>query len=557
MTREPLTLPGILRSARAEEAGYAMLTVTLLILIFATAISSYSFVFKRNLEYDMNFSAGQRLAEAALFAHSLAQTIYFDPASIGISSCTRPATPPTSDCTANGGLLGPWFCAPAISSYCRIEAQAIPVTGNAYLKLTNIGKIALTLDVRGMERSPPFGIAHRAPSAYLHLKIRPPAGQQRRPADQAAFLAGANKNGLKRVGFVGQHNAGNMCGGQATVVRWGAEAVDCLNQTQITSLGFTDVQDDDVIIPAWETALNPSNDESTLALMRYPQPMRPDKQIMSKHLTMGLTEDASPRKTSVLGINKLNTDTMLADTEANFTGTVLVRQGETTTLNGMAQTNDDFTVSAVNRTPSSSAPSMTVSGVVTLTDSTISVANTLKKGTGTLRIFAENPVFAERVGLIAGGGENTVIDRTLVDPLNPASAESTTPTTVAVDDVSGNPITSLDVTNGNWSISGHTLDGGGAEVPNSLNTTTTTIRPVGAKMDVYAAQVTTHKTGSNPADTGGRIVSNQWDIGSIDQSGNTPTRYLKVNEIVQVDDKCFGRACPDSIVEPPEDPPLE
>src|SRR5690606_10885453 len=140
----------------------------------------------------------------------------------------------------------------------------------------SIGRIALELNIRGRDLAPENGIAPAA-SAYLHLKIRPPAGVTRRPTDEVAFLAGAASRGMDRVGIVGT-NTGPDCEGAVAIVRWGPESTACLNAAQITLIGFTDVQDGDVIVPAWETALSRIGDD---VVLRFPQPERPDLNMMN------------------------------------------------------------------------------------------------------------------------------------------------------------------------------------------------------------------------------------------------------------------------------------
>src|SRR5690606_22886236 len=106
------------------------------------------------------------------------------------------------------------------------------------LAFDTLGRADLELTIRGRDVAPLNGLAP-APSAYLHLKIRPRGAAIRRPTENVSFMAGAASRGMGRLGIVGI-NTGEPCEGAPARVRWGPESTACLNDAQIALIGFND-----------------------------------------------------------------------------------------------------------------------------------------------------------------------------------------------------------------------------------------------------------------------------------------------------------------------------
>lgn len=493
------------RTGRESEQGYLLVMTGVIILILVFVLSSYSFVLKRDSHYKENYAAGQRFADIVTAAHFFAQQQVYDSSGPG---------------TVDSQLLNLGLP----------DDQVInPIAGTEF-----------EVEVRGADEAPvnsttPLPI--KAASAYVHLKIRTGTGRARAPSDVVAFLAGAASHGMSRVGIVGAAGSGGLCDANPTgaITRWGPDVSACLTSGLVSALGFTDVQDGDIIVPAWETALA-RNDLQVV--FRYKQPERPDLNAMTTNLAFdnsalppGAIDCLNASTNCMRGASEVRT----ADIDSTGIATVnnfLVRQGSNANLRHV-NTNNTLRVYDQNGSPDV----MTVNGAVDLSGTTTSVGKTIRPNTGgTINASSPNPILTNHLGAKVASGE-TPFDTTI--NLSAMGAAPPAPS-AAINGLTGSFINDVNMTRagGQFNTTGRIGVVGG---------TTRFSNNVGTPLNVFAATITTNNT-ANITNTTNNL---DWSVGSIDQHDSAipdATKRLTV-QVITINQSCYGRACPDSINE--------
>lgn len=473
-----------------------------LILLVVAILSSFVFVVQRDFRFKNNYAAGQRMAILASNAHLFAQRYFY----LDLNS---------------GSMLGT-----ALFNSDAIDTSLMPLPDQ--VSFHPLGGVQYSVSIHGWDSSPinTNGViaADKAASAYMHVKIRPISGHIVRPTDRTAFFAGAASRGLNRPGIVGANISGtDLCDGSPMAVRWGPEESACLSDNYLTALGFTDVQDGDLIIPTWEVALA---NASSRALFRYRQPERPELSTMTANLNM--------QGQNIEGV--LNTTTReLAVTNTADMSRMGMRHGHQANLN-FATTQNSLNI----LTPDPMQPALQVSGATEfiLTPSTqVSVAESIDIGdisNPTLSVDVEMPIgVAEVVGM---GNLLTVEPHNPGDPLLVAAQASVS------------PLASLAVLSEPGSSSFLAITG-------TLNAQGGTIlrpEPGTGVLDIFAGDFYTQAT-STPVSLSfsGLPTSTPFNVGAVEQIGSGPNQFLGVPQLV-IDIECSGTACPDFVTDNPE-----
>lgn len=468
---------------RPKEGGYMLMGVALFLVLVTFMLGTLSFVTKRNARFQANYAVGEHIAHLANMAHNFAQSQRYT-------------------------LVSPMELDGVLLYSSAATAAFTPPDGFGFSPLSGTNFI---VEVRGSNEAPLAPSLFQAASAYMHVRIRPDADIQRSSTDDIALMQGANHRGMSRVGRVQGPN-GDLCDGGQTRVRWGEEASSCLNDTHIGTLGFSDVREGDIIVPAWETALARSEDR---AVYRYPQPERPDMNRMATALNMQANPILNAATTSTENINAggnvaLQDMTVRHNQATGFQDTVTVN-------------NQPMRVYDQNGVLD---PVMNVTGLVEFTAANLSVGDTLQVGTGTLDVVVANPVYTNELGNVSHALAIDVRDaanvEVVVQDINPAS---TINNLVLLNDASRLAVTgNLDTTQFS---PGNGLIGG---VPSA---------------NLYGAELLTATGGNTQIVHGSGNVP--WEIGAIDQKN---TGSLGVSSL-QIE-TCLGKACPDNVTDTPD-----
>jgi hypothetical protein len=475
----------------SNESGFLLVSATVMIMIVVALLSSASFVATRQSRFDSNFTAGERLGQLAVMAHYYAQREHYGPAAVNLDGA--------------GNLFRAGFL--------------VPPDG---FKFASVKDTNFEIEVVGRNASPvnnSVPAAVKAASAYIHVRVRPKNGGTRNATDNVALFAGANSQGMARIGLV-QLPGSDLCDGATTAVRWGAESSSCLNTSQVAAM-FVDAQPGDIIVPAWETALakNTSN-----AMYRYKQPERSDLNAMTTALKMGGFSIQAVGQDGDLD-SGINTENLTAAGTSQLgndpTDFMVVRQGSTATFSAPIITNGEFNVSDASAGPT--ATNMNVSGSVEFTSADINIAQTLEGSTG-LVVNSANPI-----GVPILKNETT---------LNVAAYTSGGVAAIAVDKIdAASTITGMEATapNSRLAISG------------DLNAENAVLRSGPSKnLDFYAGQMTTHNATTIANKSGDPL---NWTVGSLESKSGA---RLTVPQLQLIDCKSTQKACPDSITDPPD-----
>lgn len=500
---------GSLAHARhSNEGGFALAAAAGLILLIVALLSAFVFVVQRDFRFKNNYAAGQRIAGMAGYAHLFSQR-YFH--------WTLQGGDPNNAATMLGTVL--FDSSNPVGALMPLPDQ---------VNFRPIGGIRYDVIIRGWDQSPinTQGVvaADRAASAYMHVKIRAVAGHIVRPTDRTAFFSGATSRGLNRPGIVGMNiDSSDFCDGDPTVVRWGPEESACLSASQLSMLGFSDVQTGDVIIPTWEVALATA---SRSALFRYRQPERPELNSMTANL------DMSNQEVNDI-INTVTRTLTSSPSGQTLMGRMAVRQGHSTSLN-QATTNSSFNVMYDNA-PSPTTPAMQVNGIAQFNmtpASQVNVADTINVGD------PSNPVtvdVATPVGVDTVTSMGTILD---IIPHNP------TDTLSLAAQQSNLPFTSLTI-NG---------DGSDLSVLGAVTAQQGTVMQAlpGETMNLYTGDFNTLPNPNNPVGlnfVGGLSAGIPLRAGAVEQIGSGPNNYLQV-PIVDTTE-CSGIGCPDYVTDNP------
>lgn len=481
--RLPATLPPPACRHKAE-GGFLLVGATVLVLVISALIGSLSFVASHQNRFQGNYAVGQRLAWLAHAAHVHAQQQVY-------------------------GLGG------GVENLDLYGALTLP-DGFAF---SPVLETRFSVEVIGKNAAPVAGTsAFKAASAYIHLRARTTTGQPRFPNDTLALQSGANSGGLKRLGIYQTHIApGDTCDSAATVVRWGPEESSCLNQAQANAM-FSNLQPGDIIVPAWETALQKLDRH---ALMRYPQPDRPDLNAMSNDLNMG--------NNAIRSAGNVQTEQFVQPAGGNtILGNAITRAGSTATFEQPVNAQQGVIVAG----DSGGGFAMSVQGTIYL-DSNLNVADTIAHSSGSVVdvLITNNPpvqpdgsqppsFYVQNLG--------TQDDSVTLAP-RPLSGATHT---VGIRNLTGNiQLLEIDGTDSRLAVAG-TLDAPGVAM-----------RPTAGALSLYTARMVTTGTSSiNPSNP----VA--WRIGSIEQvNGANP---LTIDTLLA--DNCFGSGCPTNVFNPPE-----
>lgn len=452
---------------RYSEQGYMLVTVAVLIMVVVSMLSSVVFVSTRQGKFKENYATGERLAALAPMAHAYVQTAHY-----------------ISGTTMNGDV---------------VNLMDLP-DNFSFTKLTDTDFSVEVIARNAMPVAIP-ATPGKAASAYIHLRIRPKVGM-RNPTDTVALQSGANHGGMGRLGFFQTGiPAGDTCDSAATVVRWGPEADSCLNQSQSDSL-FTDIQPGDIVVPAWETALAKMDRD---AMMRFPQPGRPDLNSMMTDLAMANND--------ITAAQNIRSETLVQRAGGRTsTNNFVVQQGKAIRFNQSVTAANGL---IVNPDTSSGQAMQVDPGVVVTFNNAVNIADTLQAGA----VKAANNITTENIG-------------TATRNLN--ISQWNAPLNVGVKRMTGVPkdIEILGV-NGRLAVSG------------TLDTTATTLRST----DVFAGRLDTSNTAVFT--NGGSLVT--INAQSLDQKGNAGslTAYN-----INIGNRCDGIACPNNSTIPDPDPPL-
>jgi hypothetical protein len=490
---------------RRAEGGFLLGGAGVMILITIAIASSFNFVLRRDYDYKANFALGERLAEAATIAHRFAQRSFYQD-SVNLSGL--------------GNLFTNGMNPPNGMSFARIGAST------------------LSLDVRGWNTAPIHSGATasmRAASAYMLLRIRTPANRVRLPSENVALFAGASSLGMTRVGMVGGAAASDTCDGAATRVRWGSEFTACLNAAHLTQLGFTNVQDGDMIAPAWEAALAFTD---LNAVIRFPQPERAGLNLMRVNLAMNgdANNDGVPDRHSINNTGTMNganmnmrNDTITGNAVGAATILQLqVRQNQPATFRSVV-TNNSLSIIDQSGDP----VSLTVAtGDATFNGNNFTVGGTLQ-GNTTLDVTAAN------------AGAITTLNNANINTTIAPIAGGAAPMVIADSIPVANNMTSVSIGGTRLSIGG-TLD---TDNPATLVNENVVMRSNVANTDmpVFTATLRTENTAQIQRNGGGSLPI---VVQSMEQTGSTATRFLRADTLRSNDD-CIGRACPDNVEDPP------
>jgi len=502
------------------EQGYLLATSGILILVLVALLSTYSFVLKRDASYKANYAAGERFAVVTAAAHFYAQQQVYD---------------------AGGSVNG---CA-------LLPAMGMPDGGD---KIGAINGTHFDIEVCGAASAPIVTPVHPAASAYVHLKIRNPTG--RLPSDTVAFLAGASAHGMGRVGIYGQ-NAGGACGAGIAALRWGPEPNACLSDGDINMLGIVDVQDGDIIVPAWETALA---DAQNAVIYRYPQPERADMNAMTVDLQFNRATPlpAGPLNCAAAhpdynclrgagGIITVENDPTQPDIDAPgyvtvhgngaTPGELVVRQGSPATLSGNTVTNDSLRVYDQGGATNVMTVAGTANFSVGATPGHLNVGGKLSPPAGipnTINVASATDVETNIIGAKVADGEtryNTTVNLSGGAPQAKFQSMGAT----ILSNTATPPQPALQMTKNGGRL---------ASVSGAIGAPTgQDFRDIGGgHLEIYAANITTTGTTAHIQTTNDPT----WSVGSIDQRGSSPNaKELRVKSLELQD--CIGRACPNSI----------
>ncbi len=255
---------------RPNEGGYLLITVTIVILAIGGLLASLTFETTRQTRHEAYVAFGQHMGDLAIAAHHTAQSLFY-------------ATPST---TVDGVNLFP---------------NLLDFPNSNTVTLHNI---QFQVSVLGVEGVPFNDAASTIPSAFVTIRPVPPAGEELLAEDLVSFTEGLERRRVT-YGVVGTVPAGDMCENnigavaEDTIIRWGTEITDCIGISNITGS-----QTGDIIIPTWEAALA---NIDTRAVMRYPQPERPDLSEMTVDMTFDTNAD-------ITDISSITTQTAAADT---------------------------------------------------------------------------------------------------------------------------------------------------------------------------------------------------------------------------------------------------
>lgn len=466
---------------QTHESGFMLAASGVFILVIIALLSSFAFIANRDSRFKEHYAAGQQAATMIIASHSVAQRIYYE------------------DMNGTGSFDGD-----------EIEYQALPA----------IKDVEYDVIINASTNSPITSTStHQAASAYAHIKIRYPAAKPMLPSDMTAFMAGAAQRGLSRIGIVGKNiPAGDSCDSLDTVVRWGPEDTACLNDNHLGTLAISDVQDGDVIVPVWESALATG---SRTAMYRFKQPERPDLNIMQQNLVMNAFDIES--------VKDINSDTFTANDTAQLQE-LYVRNGGETRFNQATTINAPLNILDADATSTTTV--LTVNAPVQFTQD-MSVAAAINQGpsaTSRISTTVANPVGVDTLNTLPGAAMN-------IDPIGSATL------TVAALLSTGVP-NSL------------TLDGSGKTlvVGNNLTAGSNTriANAVGKQLHLYTGAFTTNTTSFfSPAVTMTLTgtETTRFTVGAIEQIGLGATKYLQIPRIHTGD--CHGRACPDYETETP------
>ncbi|MDB5477668.1 MAG: Bacterial shufflon protein N-terminal constant region [Alphaproteobacteria bacterium] len=489
---------------RHGEGGYMMIASLLIVMIAISVLGSFAFVANRDNHFKSNFVVGQRLAELARNAHLYAQNLYYatNPPSISLDGAVLPLAAMTPDDFA----------------------------------LPQVGGTRFTIEVLGRDAAPinsDTDPATKAGSAYLHLGIR--SSGPRPPSDLIALLAGAASRNMSRAGIVDPSiPASDICDGIAgnTVVRWGPEASACLTNAHLGALGFSDVRPGDIIVPAWETALATGKSDR---LYRFPQPGRPDLNMMLTRLTM---TDNAGLVSGIRNIGAANAQEINASAGRTVISEVVTRPGKTANFTQAVTANTlkvDDTASGMVVT----AGSGTIQFNTSNNNSTLNIAGKLSRpnpaAPGSLDINAQNTVRTNILG-------DTGLDMQLSPVPVPVNAPSNT-MTASVKNMT-TPISQIKVLkpNGHLAVVGALGTGANGEAQLMPD-------PLTGKAYVYTAQMTTESTGNTVAKGPTLAKPNpDWTIGGINQTGTMGGQGLGAENFTF--NECTGSACPTQLTDP-------
>jgi hypothetical protein len=465
---------------QTSESGYLLATMAVLLLVVIALVGTFAFIATRDSRFKGNYATGERLADLAVMAHYYAQDQHY-----GASGTNLDAIADLYD-----------------------GVHLVPPDGFSFGPVANTH---FTMEIVGRDASPVNAatpVALKAASAYLHLRIR---GVGRAPSDDVALESGANHGKMQRIGFYKTGIVtGDLCDGATTAVRWGPEDSSCLNDSQIAVM-FLDVQKGDIIVPAWETALAKTNDR---AMMRYPQPERPDLNVMNADLHMRLSTDTTGPRHNIENAASATMDDVTIHTTAvagSKFGTMLVRGNSPTDFQGGTEMDNGLRVYDQN----GGATPMTVAGAVNLTGGDVNISqNLLKSGTATLAVSSTNTVNVDTLG-------SSTVDMMIKPSTNPTFTAGVEKMLPAIGQLVLNSATSR------------------LTVANNIDGSLVPLMASGTNMAVYVANL-------NMSGTTQTVQATTLQVGSISQTGNSSNNFLAIDRLNTNGCYTTGGACPTS-----------
>lgn len=277
------------KQAIHSDSGFLMLTMVALLLLLGAAYTSVAFISKKQFNWDLNYALGQQYAQISNAAHLYVQAVAYDP-----------------DYAAH--LQRGVFLTGAGGGGNQVTIAEMIAEGFLPAGFTVNKQKYENLEIRIFaDRAPRGGAPNSAPTAFvvIDIDVDVAGGRLRTGSDIAAFRAGAASKGLSRLGIPVLTTTATACNGGTSFVRWGDNPNDCLNQNDLEVIsnvaGYAATLDQhDAIAPAWEVK---TRSEDTNAVYRYPQPGRPDAQIVNTDIDF---DGGGPN--NILGSSYIDTD---------------------------------------------------------------------------------------------------------------------------------------------------------------------------------------------------------------------------------------------------------
>lgn len=284
------------------ESGYLLIAVTAVLLAISGLVASFSFSQQRDIRQDSIRAIGEQLGHLAIAAHHVAQErLYQNQSTISILDQIQASIQSQENLLVTEGAL------------------------NSFQAIANPRINAVTYQTDIILTAQPF--SELIPSAFLILQPQDP--DQVTASDTVALLEGLAKAKVTKVAIGGATPVGDTCENASdgmvapTAIRWGTEINDCISTTDFSGplppLGS-------LIIPTWEAALA---NLDTRAVMRYPQPGRPELNTMTAPLT--LAGNTLGTVNTMVVSTTLTTDDLTVTNPTTIQGTAVAQQISTAT----------------------------------------------------------------------------------------------------------------------------------------------------------------------------------------------------------------------------------